>query len=332
VILIVLLTVAFVSLLACLALASQASRLKLQAIPGDHRHHQTPTPMVGGLAIFLALIAGCFLVDKPFHGLLPCLFLLCTVGAADDRYGLPFWVRFLMQIIAAYLMIELTGVQLNTLGYLVSDDELTLGKWSAPVTIFAVIGVINAINMSDGLDGLAGSLVLLVIISLLLLGSQNQTLLLISAAAIVGFLTLNLRIGRQYAKVFMGDAGSTMLGLLLAFALINASQDTKVIAPVTALWLLALPLIDAVGVLLVRPIKGRSPFSADRIHYHHQLIERGLSVNSTLMVALALQLLFIAIGFLLALTNIAQALQFYLFLSLFLIYFVLLLKNTNPKM
>lgn len=325
--------VALLTLIICLGLASQAHRLKFLAMPDKHRHHQIPTPMVGGIAMGFGLLIGCVLIDSSYQVLMPSLLMLCVVGALDDRYGLPSWLRFLVQTIAGYLMIKLTGVELTSLGFLVSDNEFLLGNWSVPLTLFAVIGVINAVNMSDGLDGLAGSMVLLVILSLLTLGSQDKALLLISASTIIGFLVLNIRIGRAHAKVFMGDAGSTMLGLLLAYLLIKASQSsdlvvTVTIDPVTALWLLALPLIDAVGVLMVRPIKGRSPFSADRIHYHHQMLDRGLSVNGTLATALALQLIFIALGIVLAAVNMNQALQFYSFLGLFCAYFFFLLRKS----
>lgn len=319
--------IAIITFVGCLVLASQAERLGLLAIPGEHRQHRAATPTVGGIAIFLGLLIGCFLIDNSYKNLLPCLMFLCGVGAVDDCFGLPSWLRFLAQAVAAYLMIVLTGVELTSLGHLVSDSELLLDKWSTPLTLFAVIGVINAVNMSDGLDGLAGSLVLLIIISLFLLGSPDSGLLLISASAIIGFLLLNLRIGRRQAKVFMGDAGSTVLGLLLAYLLINASQNDGGIVPVTALWLLALPLIDAVGVLIVRPLKGRSPFSADRAHYHHQLLDFGLSANGTLFSALALQLILIGVGVMSAAAEVSQPLQFYLFLGLFLSYFLLLVRR-----
>jgi UDP-GlcNAc:undecaprenyl-phosphate GlcNAc-1-phosphate transferase len=297
-------------------------KLGLIAEPGEHRLHPTATPMVGGIAIYLGLIVGMLLIDSSFSSLLPSLFLMCAVGALDDRYNLPSWARFLAQGIAAYLMIALGNVALVDLGYLFSSYQRILLSplWSSVLTIFACIGVINAVNMSDGLDGLAGSLVFLVLLSLLLLGHPSQGLLLVSLSAIGGFLVWNIRIARPQAKVFMGDAGSTMLGLLLAYVLIEYSQVSNGIWPVTALWLLALPLIDAVAVLIVRPMRGRSPFSADRIHYHHQLIDRGISVNLSLIIALILQSIFILIGIALWRIRLADHLQLALFLSFFLLY------------
>ena len=311
-------------------LARSAEQLKLMAKPGAHRQHTIETPMVGGLAIYVGLLLGVFLVDNTFIDLFPALFLLCAVGAIDDRYSLPSSIRFLAQGVAIYLMIIMTGVQLQTLGYLTPNHEVVLGQWSVPMTIFAAIGVINAVNMSDGHDGLAGSLVLVSLMALLFSGANNE-LILIAAAAIFGFLLFNVRIVRSRAKVFMGDAGSTMLGLLLAFLLIRQSQIEGSIWPVTALWLLALPLIDAVAVLIVRPIRGKSPFTADRIHYHHQLIDRGLSVNSTIIVALVLQIVLAALGLWARSIRIADHLQLIAFLCLFFIYLMSLLWFTRKK-
>lgn len=303
-------------------LARSAPALGLLAEPGEHRLHTRVTPMVGGIAIYFGLLLGLLLVDHSFSVLMPSLFLLCIVGALDDRFTLPSWSRFLAQGVAAYLMMRFTNVALIDLGSLFSVDSAVLmsGPWSKLMTIFACIGVINAINMSDGLDGLAGSLVLIVLFSLLVLGHPALGLILVAASAVAGFLFWNLRVGRTHAKVFMGDAGSMMLGLLLAYLLIQSSQLDNGILPVTALWLLALPLIDAVAVLIVRPLRGRSPFSADRIHYHHQLLDRGLSVNTVLLAAIALQLLFVAIGVVLLNNEVDEHIQLALFLSVFAAY------------
>jgi UDP-GlcNAc:undecaprenyl-phosphate GlcNAc-1-phosphate transferase len=314
--------VLIVTALAVHLLSKFSGKLGLLAEPGEHRAHQTATPMVGGIAIYLGLLLGMLLIDNSFSSLLPSLFLMCAVGALDDRYNLPSWARFLAQGIAAYLIIALGNVALLDLGYLFSSDQRILLSplWSTAITVFACIGVINAVNMSDGLDGLAGSLVFLVLLSLLLLGHPSQGLILISLTAIAGFLVWNIRVGRPRAKAFMGDAGSTMLGLLMAYLLIGHSQISNGIWPVTALWLLALPLIDAVAVLIVRPLRGRSPFSADRIHYHHQLLDRGISVNLSLIIALVVQSIFVLIGIALWRISFADHLQLALFLGLFSLY------------
>lgn len=307
-----------------------ANAIGLLAYPDQHRHHEQATPLLGGLAIFIGIVAGAYIVENNYVNLLPSLLLVCVVGLLDDRFKLPSIVRFLAQAVAAYLMIKLTGVELIDLGQLVSDETVTLGYWSTPLTIFAVIGVINALNMSDGLDGLAGSLVILVLFSLFLNGSSQVALITVTMASIFGFLVWNLRLIRLRARIFMGDAGSTTLGLLVAYLLIDATQQVGgTLAPVSALWLLALPLFDAVAVLLIRPLRGKSPFKADRIHYHHLLKDMGLSINQVLLVVLLLQSLLILIGLSFSWFNIAENIQFVLFLFLFLTYFLFLFKRTS---
>lgn len=305
-------------------LSKLAPYLGLIAIPGEHRLHRSATPMVGGIAIYLGLLLGLAWVDGSFSLLLPGLLLMCVIGVLDDRFGLPSWSRFLAQAIAAYLMICFANVAIVDFGYLFSANSRVIMSdyWSNIMTGFACIGVINAINMSDGMDGLAGTLVLLVLTTLLVFGHPAQALIIVAISSVAGFLFWNLRLGRKRANVFMGDAGSMMLGLLLACLLIQYSQIDKGIFPVTALWLLALPLIDAVAVLIVRPLRGRSPFSADRIHYHHLLLDRGLTVNASLLVAIAVQFLFIGAGLILWVTRVAEHIQLMAFLLIFLAYLI----------
>jgi len=290
-----------------------AKPLGLIAHPGGHRKHDHATPLVGGIAIVIGLFFGVFVFTNDVVNLLPSLALLCVVGVIDDRYKLPSWSRFLAQALAILLMVKLTGVQLTSLGFLVSNNELYLDGWSVPLTIFASIGVINAINMSDGMDGLAGSLLILVLVVLSLSTNQHSELLLVSIASIAGFLVWNFRLFRQRASIFMGDAGSTALGLLMAFLLISLTQQpTRELPPVSALWFMALPLFDAVTVLVLRPLRGQSPFAADRIHYHHLFERSGLSVNLRLLCILFIQAVFITVGYLMLKNDIAEYYQFYI--------------------
>lgn len=193
--------------LSCFALAyylaSHAQAMGLPAHPGDRRQHEEATPVVGGIAIFAGFLTAYLILDNTALGqLMPSLFLLCVVGVLDDRFKLPYGVRFLAQAVAAVLMIWLTVMQLVSLGALVSDTELLLGRWSLPLTVFAIIGVINALNMSDGVDGLAASLVLVVLAGLFIAASEQHGLLAISASAVSGFLFWNIRILRPRAGFY----------------------------------------------------------------------------------------------------------------------------------
>ena len=150
------------------------------------------------------------------------------------------------------------------------------------------LGVINAVNMLDGLDGAAGGSALVASLWLAWgafaqgLGVQCALLLLL-AAAIAGFLVWNLRMaGRSQATVFMGDAGSMMLGLALCWFSIDLTQGAgRILPPIVCVWLLAVPLLDMARVMFLRLLRGKSLFDADRGHFHHILLARGHSVAAT---------------------------------------------------
>lgn len=258
---------------------------------GAHKLHEGQPALVGGLAIYCGLlVAGCFLPQLPVQGL-PFFVggtLLLAVGALDDLVRLPLAPRFAVQILAGLIMTLWGGVVLRDLGPLFGGNALPLGDWAVPFTLFAVVGVINAVNMIDGLDGLAGGLVLIALSVLTLAAYQSGStstaqLLLISVGAVLAFLLFNCRLpGRHRALLFMGDGGSLFLGYAVAWALVELSQGPgHAIAPVTALWILAVPLFDSVGSILRRLLKGQSPFQADRRHIHHALLAAGLSVGLT---------------------------------------------------
>ena len=321
-----------VSLLLGRVLAHLAPGWGLIDHPGAHRNHEEETPLVGGLAIYISflLVSILFLDYTEFRGLLIGGGLLVTVGALDDRVELATSVRFVAQILAAMAIIYFDGVQLLDLGRLFTDHVLVLGRWSVFMTVFAVVGVINAINMSDGMDGLAGLLVCVTLLYLVVLApvGGDFSVLACFLGAVVGFLFWNLRIGRPRALIFMGDAGSMFLGLCLAWLLISGSQgEARAYSPVTALWLLALPLTDAVAALLVRPLLGGSPFAPDRFHYHHVLLAQGLSVNKTLVLSIGCSIFLAFAGTMAWLYGLPEYLVFYCSMAVFLGYCVLVFVN-----
>lgn len=326
------LTAFIISLLANWLLIKNADTLNLLAHPSEHRAHDQVTPLVGGLAMFVAILISLLLYAdwQAVQYLVYALTLIAVTGLIDDKHQLPSWLRFIAQGVAIYILIKYTGLQLFDLGNLIGNGQVFLNQWSVVITVFSAIGVINAINMSDGIDGLAASMVLLVLSTLLILGINNVLLVVIVIGALCGFLFFNLRLKRSYAQTFMGDTGSLMLGLILAILLIDNSQgSTRLFPPVTALWLLALPLFDAIAVLILRPLRGKSPFAADRMHYHHLLTDQGVSVNKALIILLFIQTMFISFALLFLYSQVPEYIQFYLFLMLFAGYFFFLIKKTR---
>lgn len=307
-----------------------APRLELMAHPGGHRRHAVATPLVGGVALFAGLVSAFFLTGGQLPNLFYSLIVVFCAGLLDDRFKLPSWVRFLAQGLALWLMVIETGVHLQSLGSISANGEVQLGGWSLAMTLFAGIGVINALNMSDGMDGLAASLTILVLALLVFVLGSTDPFANLLLVGLLAFLIFNLRIANQPARAFLGDSGSTLLGLVLAYLLIKYSQGSQALfAPVSALWFLSLPLFDAVAVLLIRPLRGKSPFAADRIHYHHLLLRQGLSVQMVLMLLITLQATSIALGLLLMRWGIPEHQQLWLFLAIFACYLLLLFKLTS---
>ena len=262
--------------------------------PDQRKQHLGEVPLVGGLAIFAGMLAGaaCYGAFDGFErSLLGTAAVLALLGALDDRFGLSVRDRLLIQTIAILTVIASTGVYIHTLGHIFGHD-VVLGWLGVPMTVLAVIGLVNAFNMMDGIDGLAGSLTLVSIAAVILFASPTPmrgviVLLALLAAATVPYLVVNL--GFVGGKVFLGDAGSTLIGYLLAWVLIRLSQMPEThLSPVDVLWCVALPVCDTLAVMCRRMRAGRSPFKPDRGHIHHILLGAGLGPRATLVTLVAL--------------------------------------------
>lgn len=269
--------------------------------PNERKIHEGSIPLVGGISIYLA-VAGATLIATAVVGrgvlitsgagvfLLSSL-LLVAVGIWDDMRNLSPLARLVAQIAAALIMVYVGGIVITDLGAIgFSGEPVLLGFWAVPFTIFATVGVINAVNMVDGLDGLVGNMAL---VSLLGLGLATSlwgdvpvaAMLNILSAAIIGFLLFNQRLfWRPKAAVFLGDAGSMMLGFALAWAAIVVSQGPgRAVSPAAALWFVAVPICDTLSVVVRRLLEGNSPLHADSRHLHHLFMRVGFSVNETLL-------------------------------------------------
>ncbi len=247
------------------------------------------TPTIGGLAIVAGLALTALLAQfagQVHPAFWAGLFLIALSGTLDDLFDLQPAIKFAVQIAAALLMVYWGGLQLHTLGSLVSDNPLLLGRLAVPLTVFAVIGVVNAINLCDGADGLGGGLAFIAVFWIALMsaiGANSGTLELSLGllGCIAAFLTCNMRSPwRSRAAVFLGDAGSLSLGFALAWLTVAAARlDAPLFAPVTAIWLVAIPISDTIVCMSRRLLKGQNPFRADRTHLHHILIDLGMSVG-----------------------------------------------------
>lgn len=258
--------------------------------PDARKRHPFATPLVGGLSIFIGLLAGWLWLGQASRfdeTILATSCVLVILGALDDRYGLRVSVRVAVQVAAIATVIATTGLYVHSLGVL-HGHELALGWLGIPFTVIAVIGLINAFNLMDGIDGLAGCLALVSTGAIALLGSSRvltprNVIVLLLAAAVYPYLLANLGLLGRRAKVFLGDAGSVVLGYVIAWALIALSQSTpRRISPGLVLWCVGLPVMDTLAVMFRRLARGVSPFTADRSHVHHLLLNAGLGPRQTL--------------------------------------------------
>lgn len=310
-----------------------AARWGLVDKPGGRKQHCSPTPLIGGIAIFIGFVLACCLVPQDIEWL-NCLLLgsgmLLVVGAIDDRFNLPVRIRFAIHALVGLMMIYWGNNQIVDLGSLFVSPPVALGWVGVPLTLVAVIGGINAVNMSDGVDGLSSGLALITLSFMAfiawLAGMQDAaSVMLILSAAIAVFWLFNFRFpGRSRASIFMGDAGTNFLGFIIAWFLVQLSQgEHRAMAPVVALWIFAIPLMDTASVMTRRILRKRSPFAADRSHLHHLLLDHGFSIRQTVLMIYAAAAMMGGIGLVAYHAGVKEQWLLLGFLALFAVFLAL---------
>jgi UDP-GlcNAc:undecaprenyl-phosphate/decaprenyl-phosphate GlcNAc-1-phosphate transferase len=322
---------AIIVIVAVWPLRKVAPYLRLVDVADERRLHGAPVPNIGGLAMCIGLMAALFAVHDPHErqtAVVVGSLLIVAVGAIDDALELSPLLRFIAQIAVSIVMILLGGSCLHDLGHLVSPGMLTLGMLAIPFTVFAVVGAINAINMADGLDGLAGGLSLIAVFwfSAAATFAGKGTEFIVGHAlggALIGFLIFNLRAPwRPKAALFMGDAGSMLLGFLLAWMAIDITQGAgRVLSPIAAVWIMGVPLADTVRLMIQRKLKGKSAFKPDRNHLHHLLLDRGMSVSQAVAVLHCVAFIMGGIGVMASLLRVPDWILFYGYGILWLVFF-----------
>jgi UDP-GlcNAc:undecaprenyl-phosphate GlcNAc-1-phosphate transferase len=292
--------------------------------------HAGDIPLIGGLSIFISVLAASLLWlpnTLELRMFLIASAMMVFIGALDDKYDISVRIRIVGQVIIASLMIYGVGGYISDLGDLFSYGNVDLGAAGILFTYFSIIVVINAFNMIDGLDGLLGSLSLntFVSIAILFLMSGNTEYVsypLIIATATLPYLMFNLGLfKKETKKIFMGDAGSMFIGLSVIWLFTMGTQgEQPSFRPVTALWIAAIPLMDMLAIVIRRISNGKSPFKPDRDHLHHILQRIGFSAKKTLIIISTISVLFSTMGVLSELYNIPSAFMFTLFIGFFILY------------
>ncbi len=308
-----------------------APALGLVDYPDSRKVHTRIIPRCGGLAMVLG-VAIPLLWYLPSTPPLLYLFIASLIiiifGALDDRNNLDYRWKFLGQIFAVLIVMK-SGILIQRIPMM---DFETAPQWlSYGLTFIFILGVTNAVNLTDGLDGLAAGTTLLALAVLFALTqlSENSNAAFISLTVIGGILGF-LRYNTFPARVFMGDAGSQFLGFITACLSILITQSaTCAVSPVLPLLILGLPVLDTITVMVIRIAQGRSPFSPDRNHLHHKIMALGFYHNEAVAIIYLLQILLLALAFVLRFSPDALLLAIYAVFSISLISILSLAQRSN---
>ncbi len=301
--------------------------------PGGRKQHEAPVPLCGGPAMITAFLLMVLIFQAPpatrHVGLLAGVLSLALLGLLDDYRDLRAGKRLLAQALVSFTCVEYFGLlPLENLGDLIGLGDVYLGIAALPFSLFCLVGFINAFNFIDGVDGLAGGVAVVALGSFAVLalgvgriGAFELLTLLIGCTA--GFLFFNLRTRwRARASVFLGDCGSTALGFVLCWFAIDLTQGSvPAMAPIIAVWILALPVLDTVNVVLSRGLRGQGPFVGSRDHLHHALMMAGYSPRQTVRILIVIAAALAGVGLLGHRYAVAEPIMYLGFVGLVFVYY-----------
>jgi UDP-GlcNAc:undecaprenyl-phosphate/decaprenyl-phosphate GlcNAc-1-phosphate transferase len=283
-----------------------AARLHVLDIPASRKVHAAPMPRVGGIAMAVgALLPLCVWLpmDRTLVAYLLAVLVLLVFGAWDDRVTLGARTKFVGQLIAVLIVMLAGHVSIDSL---MLGERMVLPDWLGfSLTLLFLLGITNAINLADGLDGLAGGTTLLCCAALALLAESwevrfVETVGVVLMGSILGFLRFN----SYPARIFMGDAGSQFLGFSVGvLSILLTKQTATPLSTALPLLLIGLPVLDTLIVIVLRLRAGRSPFVADRMHFHHRLLALGLIHHEAVIVIYAVQCLLLLLAWQLRFEN-----------------------------
>lgn len=314
---------------------------KLYDIPGERKIHKVVIPTLGGLGIFAGFILGTLMGAPPtetsvLQYFAAAIMIIFFMGIKDDILILTATKKFVGQLIAAGIIIKFGGIEINNFYGL-------LGIHAVPptaaflITLFTIVVITNSFNLIDGVDGLAGSLGLLTsIVFGLYFYFSGQILYSVMALSLAGSLIGFLIYNYSPAKIFMGDTGSLLIGLvnsILVIKFINVASDPSsaiplASAPALGFAILIVPLFDTLRVVSVRIIHRRSPFWPDRNHIHHFLLDMGLSHKTIALTLPAANIIMIVMAYLL---RFEGSMIVFLALAITSILSVAVIKYKKPK-
>jgi UDP-GlcNAc:undecaprenyl-phosphate GlcNAc-1-phosphate transferase len=270
-------------------------------VPNERKVHPRPVPKSGGIAMAIGALVPVLFIghDDPFvRAVVLGAVIMTLMGLIDDFRDLGYGMKFAGQIAAALVVVFYGGIKIKSLGSLLPGDVLLPDWFAVPFTLLVIVGVSNAINLADGLDGLAGGICLLgfICIAYLAYGGEHRFIALLSVA-MAGAIFAFLRYNTYPATLFMGDAGSQLMGFLAITLALALTQNNGPLSPVLPLVLLGFPVLDTLTVMLERIGEGKSPFVADKKHFHHKLMGLGLYHTEAVFVIYVIQILLVTAAF-----------------------------------
>lgn len=301
-------------------------------VPDDSRKiHLRKIPSVGGVIIFLGTVISYllwfpFLQVSDFKFILAAMLILFFIGLKDDIVGTAATKKLAGHIVVAFILVVIAEIKITSMYGLFGIRELP--DWaSILLSIFTYTVIVNGFNLIDGLDGLAATVGLIACLAFgfwffIVDSNENAVLAFALAGSLLGFLVFNF----QPAKIFMGDSGSLTIGLIISVLAIKmiefpTSRVPDVLIyiskPILAMSILAYPLIDTLRVFTLRILKGNSPFTADRNHIHHNLVDIGLSHAKAVIIIGVMTILCVASTLFIRLNN---TLLFFVLISLAIIF------------
>lgn len=322
---IIILTTFLTSLILTYLLIKISKNMNIMDIPNERSVHKKPTPLLGGIAIFLSFLFGFILFGNQnplMISILIASFLILLLGIFDDIKPIKARYKFVIHILVALIVVFYGGLKLTH----VDIFGLSLNfKWMSPyITILIIVGIINAVNLIDGLDGLCAGISSIYFLTIgviaLILNKFNGLDIILSfimLGATLGFLVFNF----PPAKIFMGDTGSTFLGLMISVIMLLGFKTVTLTSLLIPLVLLILPITDTLFAIIRRALNKKPIGQADKEHIHHQLLKH-LSTRKTILVIYVVDLIFSVVSIFYAIGKKKEMIIFYILLMFILLYLV----------
>lgn len=322
---IIILTTFLTSLILTHLMIKISKNMNIMDIPNERSVHKKPTPLLGGIAIFLSFLFGFILFGNQnplMISILIASFLILLLGIFDDIKPIKARYKFVIHILVALIVVFYGGLKLTH----VDIFGLSLNfKWMSPyITILIIVGIINAVNLIDGLDGLCAGISSIYFLTIgviaLILNKFNGLDIILSfimLGATLGFLVFNF----PPAKIFMGDTGSTFLGLMISVIMLLGFKTVTLTSLLIPLVLLILPITDTLFAIIRRALNKKPIGQADKEHIHHQLLKH-LSTRKTILVIYIVDLIFSVVSIFYAIGKKKEMIIFYILLMFILLYLV----------